>query len=457
MLDKSDLLAASTPAEFSERLFGWTPYPYQEEVMDAVLLHGVKRVAWVAGRRVGKTETTANIALQLAVTEPGKQVAIFAPTFKQATILSKCVKRLLAGSPYQANVVVDKVDELRLRFGCDARGKPIDSVIFTNSLSGKVRGEGADVLIIDESAFCNSEDYRNKALPFIADRPEAIIIQISTVWSDDDHFTEALKLYPTLPHGMMFRTPTRMKPGVTEERLAEYKRSMLDSEYRREYECEIVPEGGVFNKKALGHCFHEYTAATMATLGKLVPQRQHTYFVGVDWGKKQDRAVVAVVEQATQHKVNPARLVFLQVYEPDPDNATHYTTILEDVKQVAKHVSAQKVIVDEGEGGFQAEVLAKTLGSRLVSFRFTGKSRNWLVDNARTLVELGRLQLPEEPVQLRQAFLNVQRTDMGYEHASRKTKDVFDAVALALSETGLGAQKESVYGRWATRPNGLNM
>lgn len=47
------------------------------------LLHGKLRICWVAWRRVGKTERAANLALQLAVKQPGIQIAIFAPSFCQ--------------------------------------------------------------------------------------------------------------------------------------------------------------------------------------------------------------------------------------------------------------------------------------------------------------------------------------------------------------------------------------
>lgn len=91
----------------------------------------------------GRAPGVANLTLQLAVRRPGVQVAIFAPSFRQASILSRKVRHLLAGSKWQRNVGVDNVGELRLRFGHDARGKPVESVILTMSLSGKVRGEGA--------------------------------------------------------------------------------------------------------------------------------------------------------------------------------------------------------------------------------------------------------------------------------------------------------------------------
>jgi phage terminase large subunit-like protein len=204
------------PAHFSRERFAWDPYPYQQDVLDAVLLQDKRRIAWVAGRRVGKTEGVANLVLQLAVREPGIEVVIFAPSFRQAKVLSRKVRYMLAGSPWEDRTTVDNVRELRLGFGTDADGKPVESVIMTMSLSGKARGEAADVLVVDESAFCEAEDDRSKVLPFVVDREEPVVVHISTVWAEDDHFMQAYDRYGDLDHGFTMRTPTREKPGVTE-------------------------------------------------------------------------------------------------------------------------------------------------------------------------------------------------------------------------------------------------
>lgn len=437
-------LALATPAGFARHHFKWDPYPYQEKVMDAVLRQGVTRVAWVAGRRVGKTETIAMIALQLAVRKPGIRTAIFAPTWRQASNLSKRIKYMLQGSTFQRNVVVDNISELRLRFGVDAKGKPRESVIFANSMTGQVRGEGADVLIVDESAFCDGEDYRSKALPFVADRPNNIIIHISTVQAEDDHFMEELTRYDTMkPRGAVFRTRTAEKPGVTAEWLAECKASMREAEYEREYEARPVAEGSVFDRSLLGACLRDHQVVGMEGLARLQPRRHHNHYVGVDWGKKQDRAVIAAVEQGTQERHNPARLVFLQVYEPDPKNPDHYSRVIDHVQKVARQLDARRVVADEAEGGRQAEELRRALGGgRFRSFRFTPTSRNWLVENALLLVERRAVELPREPDDVRKAFANVQRTERGYKHASRKSKDVFDAIVLALLEVGDAGERQ---------------
>ncbi len=447
--------AALDPAHFSRLHFAWEPYPYQADVLRAVLLEGKRRLCWIAGRRVGKTEGVANLVLQLAVKDPGIEIVIFAPSFKQARILSRKIRYMLAGSKWEDRKSVDNVGELKLDFGTDGDGKPMESTILTMSLSGKARGEGADVLIVDESAFCDAEDYRNKALPFIADRPAAIVVHISTVWSEDDHFMDAYRQYADLDHGVTFRTPTREKPGVTDEMLEEFRGSMLESEYLREYECELVPEGGVFDRRALGKCLLDYELLGLDGLARLEPKPRHYYRVGVDWGKFQDQAVVSVLEQPTQHRVNPARLVLLETYEPDPDNANHYTTILQDVLRVAKHTRALKVVADQGEGAHQAEVLERELGGRFVPFRFTSTSRDFLVDNARYLVEKELVELPIEPDDVRRAFANVQATEDGYHHPNRELKDVFDAIALALSDVEGGGGQRSM-DVLASKPAGIS-
>lgn len=54
------------------------------------------------------------------------------------------------------------------------------------------------------------------------------------------------------------------------------------------------------------------------------------------------------------------------------------------------------------------------------------------------------VELPIEPDEVRRAFLNVQTSEDGYEHASRKLKDLFDAMALAMSEVRDGGGGRSM-------------
>jgi hypothetical protein len=454
MMDLSDAefealpveVRTSTAAGFAREFFGFKAYPYQVEVMDALLHGGARRVVWVAGRRVGKTETMANVALVRAVWLPGSQTAIFAPTVRQAQNLLGRIKFYLQGSAFETNASVNNDTRLRLRFGTDARGKHVESSITINSLGAQVRGEGADMLIVDESDYCDSEDYRNKALPFIADRPDAVLVHISTVARPDGHFAEALKQFEKLPQGRRFETPTRLKPGVTEERMQEYARTMLRSEYLREYECILVPESGVFPRQALAACLSDYEVPDIEGLEKAPVKRHHAYYVGVDWAKMKDQSVIAVVEHGTQQRVNPARLVFLQVYKPDPTGDRHYAKIIRDVLRVAKHYDAARVVADASAQD-AGEQLKRELGRKFEPYMFTVPSRDKLVDNAARLVENRALQLPMEPEEVRQAFANVQVGEEGYSHASRATKDLFDAIALALSKASTAGEPERRTGR----------
>lgn len=57
------------------------------------------------------------------------------------------------------------------------------------------------------------------------------------------------------------------------------------------------------------------------------------------------------------------------------------------------------------------------------------------------LCEQGLLELPIDEEEPRNALLNVERREEGYEPASSKLKDVFDAMGLALTEARKGPQK----------------
>ncbi len=64
------------------------------------------------------------------------------------------------------------------------------------------------------------------------------------------------------------------------------------------------------------------------------------------------------------------------------------------------------------------------------------------MENVLWLCEQGLLELPiDEEEEPRNALLNVERREEGYEHASSKLKDVFDAMGLALTEARTGPQR----------------
>ncbi len=433
--------AALDPAAFAREHFAFDPYPYQRDVLDAVILQGKQRLAWIAGRRVGKSEGIAQLVLQLAVRRPGLEVVVFAPSQSQATVVSRKVRYHLAGSKWADNTPTDNVGELVIRHGRDEDGKPVDSRILFMTLSGKVRGEGADVLVIDESAFCESEAYRNKALPFVVDRPDAVIVHISTVWSEDDHFMQAYRRYQELPHGATFHTPTLAKPGVTEAMLEEFRAEMLESEFKREYLGQIVAEGGVFSREDVHACLVDHTVRGVADVDQVELSEQGIALVGVDWGKQKDRSVIAAFTQRTDRDKPPARLQLLEVYEPDGDDPVRYSAVVEDVKRVAHALDAHRIVADEGEGAHQAELLEQAFGSRFVGFRFTKTSKPALIENVLWFCEQGLLELPIDEEEPRNALLNVERREEGYEHASSKLKDVFDAMGLALTEARTGPQR----------------
>lgn len=98
-------------------------------------------------------------------------------------------------------------------------------------------------------------------------------------------------------------------------------------------------------------------------------------------------------------------------------------------------------MADEGEGAHRAELLEQAFGSRFVGFRFTKTSKPALIENVLWLCEQGLLELPIDEEESRNAQLNVQRREEGYEHASSKLKDVFDAMGLALTEARTGSQR----------------
>jgi hypothetical protein len=81
---------ALDPVAFARDRLGWFPDPWQADTMrspDWTMLN--------CSRQVGKSETTAALATQCAVTEPGSLILLVAPTQRQSGLLYRKVSRFL--------------------------------------------------------------------------------------------------------------------------------------------------------------------------------------------------------------------------------------------------------------------------------------------------------------------------------------------------------------------------
>ena len=202
--------------------------PWQENLLRAEHSHYILNCS----RRSGKSETVSALAGQWALTKPFANVLISAPSERQVKELLRSIFRLIDGAGYSSEIKQSKITEIEFNNGSRILAVP-------GGNPAGIRGYGADLLVIDEAAFCDDELY-SALSPVIATNPKAKMILLSTpaakegfffrLWSGEDSHFEKIKI------------TADECPRIPPEFLERQKKEMSAAEFAREYLCEFADD-----------------------------------------------------------------------------------------------------------------------------------------------------------------------------------------------------------------------
>jgi hypothetical protein len=345
----------------------WTPHPGQRDV-----LASDARFRIVAcGRRWGKTEMSAyEAARYLGV--PDALVWWVAPTYDIADIGFAAVEDALPG-PLVAEVKRSKPKSITLKNGSMVSFRSADR-------EDSLRGEGLDLLILDEAAMVPERAWANELRPTLTDT-RGDMVAISTPkgrgwfyrWFErgqtEDH-----------PDAASWRAPTAENPHIDAEEIEAAKREVPDRVFEQEYLARFLDEsGGVFTDLDT-HLFKdgweydlpipaEYTVGPFAT--------------GVDFARHQDYRVIITLDGAgrvvyfdrSQHETWP------QIQAEVEDVAARYPGV------VAVDASRDNKIVSDLE----------TAGLHIEPVQFSATRKRGLIEDLVARIEAGDLTAPELP------------------------------------------------------------
>jgi len=179
-------------------------------------------------RQSGKSLTACALATHRAAIEPDQTIILISPSERQARENIRRCQKLLKGAGYGSEAAVENVTSLLFKNG---------SRILGLSSGGHLRGFTVDALIIDEAAYV-ADDVIGEAMPFLATRPNAPAICLSTPngargwfykqFSDASNSWRKIQI----PASMVARIPTSF--------LEEQRRELGEAMYRQEYECSFL-------------------------------------------------------------------------------------------------------------------------------------------------------------------------------------------------------------------------
>lgn len=282
------------------------------EVVQIPPLHKNQKVIWNAyysgkyrnlvinaGRRFGKSKCCLSIAIEEAVNR-GKKVWWVAPTYKLLGNQWRAAKDVLSDI-YSNKSENDKRMEFYYSMpdGTQMRGE----LNFRSAdKPDNLRGDGIDLLIIDEAAFQSFEVYK-VLRPATVDTKGKIIF-ISTPNGHNWFYTLFQRGLPEnhlkFPKWWSKHYTSYDNPLLDYQELEDAKEDLTETEFRVEHMAEFIDD--------IGKVFTNIYDSAKVSFGDF-PQLGCVYSVGIDLARKHDATVLSIIDVNTAKQVYAVRFI----------------------------------------------------------------------------------------------------------------------------------------------------
>jgi len=407
---------ANDRLKLAKHWWDWTPHPAQERLFCS----GAPVKVAACGRRWGKTEALSIDIATLALTEPGSRQLVIAPTDLQARILGDAVRdrleKVFADSLPELldrTLVVRERPFLMLTIAPRGIGSaaPVTTIMCrTSGRDGRnLRGLWAHRIIVDEAALVPDSVLQNVLPPMLADKGGEFLLASSPNGRRSAFYQMYARGVAPQPPILgeseeegawceAFQCPTEdNKAHLDMAYLTSQREDMGEAMYAQEYEAQFIDDfGAVFREEDID--------AAIATLdgvrlekNEIVtePQPDHPYVMGIDWGRKRDYSVVAVLDASE----SPLRLVHLSRWR-----GTGWDAQAADAAAIVARFQPRRVMADGTSIGDPiAEMLTRQIAARMPPscrcptverFLFGTESKQALIDRLNVGLSSRALRFP---------------------------------------------------------------
>lgn len=354
--------SAEARLTLAREIWNWRPHPAQARFFASSAQ--VKIAA--CGRRWGKTESLSLDLATLALTEPGCRQLIVAPTEAQARMLGEETLRRLQ-TAFDGNhprvqgraLTVRRNRALTVSLMGASAAETTTLYFRTAGRDGRsLRGLWAHRIVVAEASRVPDSVLTDVLMPMLVDVGGEYVLASSP----NGRRSAFYRLYArgeanggqADAHGVSwesFRCPTTDNPHLSLAFLAAQRDELGEATARQELDAEFVDDfGAVFRADDIDAAIADLPE-TRWDDGQLIsdPRPHHLYTVGIDWGRKVDFTVVAVLDATSR----PARLVSLQRWQ-----GMGWDAQAQAVASVCARFGAWRVLAD---GNSIGDPLAETL------------------------------------------------------------------------------------------------
>jgi phage FluMu gp28-like protein len=416
------------PVEFAIKILGFKPTSYQVKLLQ----DKEKRIVVVWPRQSGKTTTLAVRMIWYAATHPRTTSLIVAPGLRQSMILMDRIHAFLMSinKPLR-RLIVAKMQRTVIWF---REGSQL--VALPNS-PNLLRGFTASNVLTDESAFFREDELVFYSVLFpMLQTTQGTLIASSTPWGKDSVFYKFTQEPAFNKHYV--KIGQVVQAGLTTQAFVdEMKQRTPSDRFRREYLAEFVEdELAYFTQKLIAQCIVSDLSPITDDWTKHVNPPVGRYFIGVDFGKKVDYSVIAIVRWNTKKKA--AELVGVVRFPLE----TPYATVIGYVKVICDKLQrVEKVLVDRtGVGEYITEEMQNVhIRSKIEGVMLTVPSKQEILGYMKNMMETEHLGLYLDQDLIAQ--INVERFELTkagqiqFSHPEGTHDDELWALALAVYAT----------------------
>lgn len=394
----------------------WEPHPGQQAVMQ-----NDSRFRVVAcGRRWGKSEMCAHLALERALESPGTQVWWVGPTYGDANdygfdkMIPLLSPDVVAGEPKRSMPRgIELVNGSTISFRSAER-------------EDSLRGAGVDFLILDETAAIPERAWTEELRPTLSDTlGDAIFIGTPKGrnwfyrWYQRGQSTD-----PNHDDVASWRAATYQNPHVPDSEIDAARDDMPERAFKQEYLAEFVDaSGGVF-EQVRERAVEDYQVPVLPNAAEA------PFAIGVDFARMSNWTVVVVLD------------VTARVVAFDRLQQTTWTRIQQRVEHLAEEYEPHTACVDATRDNKIVSDL-EGAGVNVEPVSFSRQKKQVLIENLITRLEAEELTIPTSANQLINE-LEVFEYDMSdsgrvqYSAPAGFHDDCVDACALASEAIAAG-------------------
>jgi phage FluMu gp28-like protein len=362
-----------SPAYFAGAILNLWLFSYQAELLECAR----RRVVACWARQTGKTTAIVVRVIHFAFTNAGATTLIVSRGLRQSMIMFGVIERFIVGHPVLRGSVVRSTRTLiQLSNGSQIIALPCGPD------GAGLRGFTAHLVVMDEAAFMPEDVVASVIFPMLA-TTNGTAIMLSTPWGRDHIFYRSFKN----PNYWSQHVRAEQCPRITKEFLEEQRWDIGELRYKMEYEAEFVEdENSFFKQDLIRECTEDYDliCEDMLTKNERV---SGNYYLGVDFGKKVDYSVIALLKEEDNDRF---RLVFLKQLPL----GTPYTDIVAYIHNLNQKFDIIRGYCDQSAIGESLAEEIQQFAPQISGLMFTAKTKQDLLTLLQTRMEQRRLTLP---------------------------------------------------------------